>query len=262
MLKSNQKIPSVGVFITVWKRRYLKTQLASLINQTLKPDVIWVLQNENHINVKSLITRVKRDFPQIFLIHSQNNLKFFGRFNLATHIGTDYTFVIDDDVIPSKGWLERCLGISKRQNCVVACTGRIIKPYTFRPELVDPSEYPIYFIGDNYNKENHNLCDRDTVVDYGCNSYFFKTEWLKYFWSVWPCTFMSGEDIHLSASLKLTLNLDTIVPAQTCVSDTGNLNKYLSQDEVSSWRKPGFFDIREQVFKYMINEKKWAPVLW
>ena len=44
----------VAVLLTQWKRNNLKIQLEQIKKQTMKPDVIIVFQNENHINVDYL----------------------------------------------------------------------------------------------------------------------------------------------------------------------------------------------------------------
>ncbi len=253
---------SITVIITVWKRGYLEQQLTSLTGQTVRPSQIWIIQNEHHIRIREVVEKFTPDFPAISIIHSDYNFKFFGRFSLVCHVQTEYVLVIDDDVIPAASWLERCLRKSKQYNAVISCTGRIIKPASFRPEEGQGEEKKLYFIGDNQSNDDNNFIPDDTRVDYGCNSYFFRTEWIKHFWSVWPATFLSGEDIHLSASLMIARSIPTIVPRQLCRQTSGNLHKLYSQDEVSSWRNTDFIDIRQSVFEYLIKEKNWKPILW
>jgi len=201
-------------------------------------------------------------FPEIYLIRCDMNFKFFNRFLLCCHVKTEYTLVIDDDVIPARRWLEICAEKCKEQNAVISCTGRIIASGNFRPEELEDHEKKPFFIGDNYNDEERNYVPEDTRVDFGCNSYFFKAEWIRHFWAIWPHTFQSGEDMHLSASLMITCSIPTIVPRQCSPEDSGNLKKFYSQDDLSSWRKPDFIDIRESVLGFLINDKKWKPILW
>jgi GT2 family glycosyltransferase len=253
---------SIAVLITVWKRSYLEEQLDHLIHQTVAPQKIWILQNEKHLDLAPVLKKFSSCSTDIVTIVSDQNLKFFGRFSIATHIDSRYLLVIDDDVIPGRQWLELCLEVSNFYNAIVSCTGRLIQPGNFKPEEIHPSLYKQFFIGDNQRAEEYNYCSDHTFVDYGCNSYFFRTEWLRYFWSIWPCTFLSGEDIHLSSSLKVSRGIPTIVPAQDSRDVCGNLKRCYSLDELSSWRQKDFFSIREKIFYYMILEKGWKPILW
>ncbi len=252
----------ITIIITVWKRGYLDQQLGALIAQTIQPEQIWIIQNEQHININPVIDKYRQVFKAISVIHSEKNLKYFGRFSICYHVETPYVLLIDDDVIPAPNWLQTCLQTSNNYHAVVSCTGRIIRPYNFRTEECSPEVKEEYFIGDNQTDDAFNYIHQDTQVDYGCNSYFFKTEWIKYFWSVIPATLQSGEDIHLSASLMLTAGIKTVVPRQLTLATSGNQQKLYSQDMVSSWRHANFIDVRETVFRYLIEEKNWVPLCW
>lgn len=257
----------ITVIITIWKRDYLEEQLESLLRQTLLPTSIRVLQNERHRDVEEIIGRYKDRFPNLALVRSDFNFKYFFRFCIATLSDTTYTFLVDDDVIPGTSWLETCVEKCNRYNAVIACSGRIIPNADYRMEeweKFDPNVLPDYFIG-NYNTDQsltYNFCAKDKQVDYGCNSYFFKTEWIRHFWSVWPYTYASGEDIHLSASLKIVSGIDTYVPAQLSEETSGNLRKAYGTDAVASWVQPGFVSIRESIFRYLIEKENWTPILW
>lgn len=261
------EISDITVIITIWKRPYLDLQLESLTSQSTLPKNIWIIHNENHIDIDEIIAKYS-DFPSnISLIDSDLNLKYFGRFSLCYHVKTKYVFVVDDDVIPSFNWLKICLDKCTRYNAIIACSGRILRPNNFRPEELQNNELfneyaKKYFIGDCYNKLSYNFSPIDTQVDYGCNSYFFKAEWIKHFWSIWPFTFDSGEDIHLSATLMIIKSIPTYVPCQISKETTGNLKKDFSADEFSSWLSHDFIDIRQSVFEYLINKRKWSPLLW
>lgn len=250
------------VIITLWKRNYLAEQLRALINQTVQPSAIWILQNEEHWNAEHIILSEKRRFPSIYRFKSDVNLKFHGRYSLATNISTDFVWFIDDDVIPSGIWHARCLELISKFNCIVCPTGRIIPPGDFQPELCRSGKLRDYFIGDCYNSEGFNYCPEHTYVDYGCNSYFLRTEWIRNFWTIWPSTFDLGDDIHISATSKILMDIPTMVPAQTSEKDTGNLLKSYGFDLNASWRKTGFIEKRERVLKFLVDEYGWSPLLW
>lgn len=257
----------ITVIITVWKRPYLSRQIESLINQTLQPKGIWIVHNENYIQIRDVVDTFLKRYPNIFIIDSDLNLKYFGRFSLCHMVDTPYVQVIDDDVIPGVEWLQTCVEKCLEYQAVVSCSGRLIRPGNFRPEEILPTDdmqktHMNYFIGDCYNNLKYNYSPADSYVDYGCNSYFFKTEWISSFWSVWPFTFDSGEDIHLSATLKIVRDIPTVVPKQTSIKTTGNLRKEFSADQFSSWLKDDFIDIREKVLKFFILNKNWNPILW
>ncbi len=252
----------VTVIITVWKRHYLWEQLLCVLEQTILPHAIIVLQNENHINVAKLIGEYKSEATEIFHIQSELNLKYFGRYGLAALVDTEYLLMLDDDVLPGPMWLETCLAKVDRFQSVISCSGRMIPPDDYTPEFWKGEHHRQYFIGDGLSDDEFNYCPADRYVDYGCNSYFIRTEWLRYFWGQWPANMNMGEDIHLSASLALAAGIRTMVPEQTTVMNTGNLKKRYGTDVHSSWRQDDFFDVRKEIFSFWIDKKKWRPLFW
>lgn len=252
----------VTVIIAVYKRLYLDEQLQALLGQTVPPAQIWIMQNERHVDINPVVEKYRSLHPHISVIQSDVNLKFFGRFTIAQHVDTEFAWVLDDDVIPGRTWVERCINKCRALNAVIACSGRIIPNNDFVPEKGGAGEWPKYFIGDGYDDAPLNHCPQDTYVDYGCNSYFFKTEWITDFWTVYPSTFKNGDDIHLGASLKMMRNIPTVVLEQRSEEDSGNLKKSYTCDEHSFWLSSTFFETREPVFRNLISERGWKPLLW
>jgi hypothetical protein len=249
----------VTVILTVWKRSHLEAQIEALLAQSTVPAHIWVLHYADHVAVTECLSK----YPAVQYIHSSMNLKYYGRFTLALHPTTRYTWVLDDDIIPSPQWIETCIGACEKYNAIVCSNGRIVPPDDYYPEVPKTGNYlDQYFIGDSKTMHAVNACPEDTLVDYGCSSFFFKTEWTKYFWGVWPCTRQTGEDIHLSASCKIMAGISTVIPRQTSAADSGNVNPAFSCDEHASWRKQEFYAQRAAVFRYFIEEKNWVPRLW
>ncbi|WKN29778.1 hypothetical protein PZB74_12455 [Porifericola rhodea] len=74
--------------------------------------------------------------------------------------------------------------------------------------------------------------------------------------------FKTLKDIHLSASCKICNNIQTIVPRQTSIENSGNLKPEYSFDKHASWKKKGFNEQRAGVLQYLIHKKGWKPVLW
>ncbi len=261
-IDENKKTVDVTVIINVWKRPHIEEQLFHLLTQTVFPREIWILYYENHVQADEIIKTYQQVFPFIHLIRSDKNLKYFGRFTIAVNTTTTYTWLMDDDVIPGEEWLANCVEKCTGLNSVITCTGRIIPKNDFKPEKWKMGGRYKHFIGDEVNGGSMNLCDEDTQVDYGCNSYFMKSEWLQAYWSIWPATFGSGEDIHLSATCKVQLDVNTYVLKQDNIHNSGNIKRSYGWDHNASWKQKNFIDIREKVLRYHIEQNNWAPLLW
>ncbi|MDR1860421.1 MAG: glycosyltransferase [Bacteroidales bacterium] len=258
-MPSDKRSVDVTVILNIWKRRHLKEQLLALLTQTVLPAEIWVIHYEHNVEVQSIIEQARTFFPNIVLIHSDKNLRYFGRFSIAINVTTKFAWLLDDDIIPTSGWLERCVARCTALNAVITCTGRIIPPDNYRPEDTELNDSKGIFFGDFLNPF-YNTCPDEVVVDYACNSYFFMSEWLKGYWSIWPQTFDSGEDIHLSATAKIRFGAATVVLAQPTREESGNTNKLYGSDLIATWRTGNFLALRENIFKYLIEEHHWKTL--
>jgi len=260
--EDNREIVDVTIILNIWRRKYLNEQLASLAGQSVRPKSIWIIQYENHIISQEVIDRYKALFVELVTIRSEKNLKYFGRFSIAINVDTKYTWLVDDDVIPGSEWLERCVNKCESLNSIISCTGRIIPKDNCRPEERTATGYQGIYYGDLIPGRLRNYMEEDTRVDYACNSYFFKSEWISAYWSVWPKTFLSGEDIHLCATLKSALDVGTTVLKQVGESDSGNIKRPYGWDRNASWRGSDFIDLREEIIRYHIEEHNWRPLNW
>lgn len=258
---STREIADVTIVLNIWKRNHISEQINSLLSQTILPREIWIIHYEDNVIIKNVVEFYKQYFQNIIIIKSDKNLKYFGRFSLAINITTNFSWLIDDDVIPGNKWMENCVNKCESLNSVIASTGRIIPKNNFQPEKYRDVDRNKYFVGD-MNFLFKNFCEKDTIVDYGCNSYFFKTKWLKAYWSIWPATFLTGEDIHLSATCKYVLGIDTYVIEQSDIASSGNTKKAYGNDDTATWKMSDFISLRETVLKYHILEKQWKPHLW
>lgn len=255
-----RKQADVSIVLNIWKRPYLEEQLEALSQQTIQPAQIWILHSEDH---KPKPSSLLKKYSNIHHIHSSFNLKYFWRFSILHHIQNNYTWVLDDDIIPGKYWVERCLEACEKYNAIVASNGRIIPHNNFFPEKVIDEDYWVkHFVGDRKFYQKHNSCREDSFVDFGCSSYFFKTAWRDHFWSIKPATLETGEDMHLSATCSIKGNIPTLVPKQTSMHESGNTKPEYSGDDSASWLQNDFLEKRSKVLKYLIEEKKWAPILW
>jgi len=188
---------NVTVILTVWKRNYLEEQIEAIINQTVRPYQVWIYQCGDFVNTKKL----RRIFPNIQWINSSINLKYFGRFSLAVYAKSDYVWILDDDVIPSRSWLSESEKMCNMMNAIISSTGRIISYNDVKKD--DTIDLRRYLIGDGHDEMVCNFNDKQRVVDFGCNSWLFKKEWMNLFWKIPPYTLDNAEDIHLSATCKI-----------------------------------------------------------
>lgn len=261
--KLEYNIVDVTIILNIWKRTYFAEQISALLSQTVLPKEIWVIQYENIVEIQSEINKYKKYFPSIYHFKIDKNLVFFGRYSIAINANSKFVWVLDDDIIPGVKWLEKCVEKCESLNSIISCTGRIIPKNDFRPEEFNLENLEKNFIGDFSKEWNElNICSEDTIVDYCCNSYFFKKEWISAFWSVWPVTFSLGDDIHLSATCNYKLNIKTVVLKQTNESNSGCIRKHYGRDDFSSWRDLDFINQREDVLKYHILDNNWIPLLW
>ncbi|MCF2491512.1 glycosyltransferase [Dyadobacter sp. CY347] len=244
------------VILTVWKRGHLAEQLNALSNQMQKPCQVWVYHCADHINIKGIL----KLYPEVSLIHSAVNLKYFGRFSLAQYVTSKFVWVLDDDVIPSVNWLDMSKKMCVEQNAIIASAGRIIPNGDYFPE--QPTNTSRFFYGDVSPRYSWNFCPENTIVDFGCNSWFFQKHWVQHLWQIPPFTLDTAEDMHLSAVLNLKMGIKTIVPKQTDIESTGNLKIMYGRDRDASWIKYDFLKKREQVLRYLIDDHGWQPQLW
>jgi hypothetical protein len=132
---------------------------------------------------------------------SSSNLGVWARFTYALNASSDYVWVIDDDSIPGKRWLESAIHTQKLTGGLVGSRG-----LRFRTK----SSYTLYdeFGPNNPSSEIHE-------VDIVGHNWFFPREWLGAFWSLYPDRFpggLAGEDIHLSFAVQKVLGAGTFVP--------------------------------------------------
>jgi hypothetical protein len=246
----------ITVIMNIWKRNHVKEQLLALFNQTLKPSEIWIVQCGDHVQ----LDEIKKQYPFLNILSSTVDLKYFGRFSFAQYVKSKYVYILDDDVIPSKNWLQECKNLCDTKNAIIASAGRIIPENDFYPEKL--SNVPDYFIGDVSRDVPYNYCELETQVDFGCNSWFFKSNWLRDFWRVPPYSFDTGEDIHFSAVCKIASGTPTIVPAQIDEVLNGNLKKWYGHDDMASWKQSDFLPQRAGILQNMIEKNGWKPLLW
>lgn len=232
---------TITAILTVWKRNHLEEQLYALFGQTVCPDRIWVQQCQHHVNVDAV---VNRHTEKIDYTYCEENRGVFGRFESVAKVRTEFVYIVDDDIIPGRRFLEKALEACKRLHAVICPHGRILSPDTNRT---------MQFVGDGYEFQ-HSFCLEDRKVDFGNNAWFFRKEWIDYFLRKKALFRNNGEDIHLSATCQLFGNIPTYVPRQIIPVKAGNIKRVYSGDEQALCRKLQFDEERVQVVQRFRDE--------
>jgi hypothetical protein len=247
----------VTAILTVWKRDHLEEQITALLGQSIPPKSIIAYQCCDHLDISGVLKK----FPSVYHIKSTLDLGYFGRFSIALHSSTEYTYILDDDVIPGNLWIEKCIQASVAYNAIISSSGRILPNGVTTDKPLDPSFVNRFFVGDG-TPGSMNVCTCDAFVDFGCNSWFVRSRWVRTFWAIDPFTLKCGEDIHLSAVCSILKGINTIVLRQDDEAGSGNRKRNYGFDDQASWRKNGFFDMRSRIIAYLIDEIGWCPLNW
>jgi hypothetical protein len=130
----------------------------------------------------------------------KQNTGVWSRFSMALHAKNQLVCVIDDDTIPGHRWLENCFDSFNKQEGLYGTCGYLFKSNTHYQN----------------NYVRHGWCNPNSEimgVDYVVHNWFFKKEWLKYFWSEIPDPkyWLCGEDMNFSYQLQKQ-EIDTFIP--------------------------------------------------
>jgi hypothetical protein len=236
---------AITVILTGYKRDHFDEQIPAILNQSIKPDAIYLWQNEHHVD----LSQYRKKYG-ISIIQADKNFKFHGRFALGLLFSTEYICIFDDDIIPGKLWLENCMRASKEYNAIIGGNGR-----TF----ISPGQWSGY----------ETKVEQDSPVDLCGHCWFFKREWLSYLWMdlreyrpnntdtgdyeilPLPPSMENGEDIQFCLSSKIFGNIDTYVPKQMIPDEMADTkqNKY-SVDQYSSFLLHDHKSLRDSIIEY------------
>lgn len=216
-----QKNDSWTAVITLWRRGdYLKEQLTAIMNQTITPDNIIIIQNESHLTID------RKDFSQFnfTLIKSDLN-SLYTRWIIGYLSDSKYVCVFDDDVIPGRKWIELCIQTSNKYNALVGPSGRIAQP----------GSQPAWKSIETQESGEDELCD------WVCNSYFFQTSWIKYVVAAdrYAGSQKTYDDIQLATTLKAFGGINTVVPGQPKKNPelNGHTKRQYGHDEHALWKR-------------------------
>ena len=220
------------VVLTQYKRSHLEQQLASIHNQTIKPDYLVVFQNENHVD----ITELKQKYGFIH-IKSDYNTKYFGRFAACFTFPVDICMVLDDDIIPGKNCLQNYMEQCSELNGIIGGNGRI----------GINNQNSVTRVGDITIRNTY------TLMDFVGHLWCFKKEWLYYMFSIKPFTYDTGEDMHLCFSSKIKGGIKSYIAKQSTLEDACDItNNRFAADEYASFKTTSR-TLRSDVEKYFIE---------
>jgi hypothetical protein len=192
----------------------LEEQINALLEQTLKPEQIWIWMNHSKElsffdwgEVESLIEK-----HNIRTVPSNYNWKYCGRFALACLVNTEYTAIFDDDTIPGPKWLENCMEHMPEEGAILGGIGLILhSEYTYDPHT-------------RYGWASKN--EEPVEVDLVGHAWTFPAHFAReYFWREKPF-WDNGEDMHFSAMAQKYGNKKTIVPPHHLDEISSSLKGY------------------------------------
>ncbi len=232
---TTKKVPSIGVVCGTYKRlQYLRSQIAAIQSQTIKPSELHVFHDGSDPFRGSLPRNV-------IVAACAQNLGVWTRFFYAASLRTEYICIFDDDTIPGPQWFENALETHKQTGGLVGTAGiRFLGSYHRRVYCgwMNPSEQP-------------------TAVDIIGHSWFLRREWLAEYVRErqppvigFPMT--CGEDFHLSFTLQKYLNLPSYVARhpKSLREQWGSLHGKIGWDATALWRRNGESAKRKVVFDY------------
>lgn len=177
------------------------TQINALLNQTVKPEEIWIWKNygegfDNQFDWPKF--EKEAESMGIRTVSSNYNWKYCGRFALANLVDTEYTAIFDDDTIPGQDWFLNCMQTIKSHKGILGSVGVRLRGNYYQPHTR---------IG--WSTQNPNVEQVDLVG----HSWFYPSEYTKYMWMKKPM-WENGEDMHFSAMAQIFGGIKTFVPAQ------------------------------------------------
>ena len=184
----------ISLYIPVFNgEKTIESCLESVLNQTLKPKSILVIDDNSTDKTKEILNKYKE---QIEIISNKENKGLSYSRNFAVnYLKTKYIASIDADVVLSKEWLERVLKSLLKNNASLV-GGKMYEKYINNPcnlwrsirigqQWGDKSlSNPNFVFGSNNLLDTKNLNKKKI---YNLNGEYFKT---------------NGEDIEFSISLK------------------------------------------------------------
>ncbi|KAJ3074708.1 hypothetical protein HDU98_010502 [Podochytrium sp. JEL0797] len=187
---------------------------------------------------------------------SDFNFKFHGRFLLAPFAGSfhsKYLMIVDDDVIMTRTMAFEFISHMKVKPRLLGTAGQLRGPRNnVKPGWHNAESNAV--LHSNPQRADH------PTVDYLCNIWFLKTSWAtSFFTRDHPLTWYTGEDIHLSYSLKKYLGISSAVVRLQEESDSEDPMKIESKSHSANHEKR-VADVRNDMFRVNLG-RGFAPEL-
>lgn len=194
----------ITVILNGYRREHLNEQLEAIQNQTVKPDeiLLWYNYPGDDCNMNYDIG------TKIPAAYCNYNFGVWARFAFALNARNKYVCVFDDDTIPGKKWLENCMNTMETNEGLLGTVGLLY----LNPSPPDRSSYYEPYLRFGWPANGNN--EKTVEVDLVGHSWFFKKEWLSYFWMEQPDPKYNicGEDMHFSYMLQKYAGIKTFVP--------------------------------------------------
>ncbi|KAL5990611.1 hypothetical protein ACLOJK_011514 [Asimina triloba] len=207
--------PKITVILNHFKRKTLCAQLDALLHQTFPAHGIWVLAfgSPNEDSLKKIVDSYNNS--KISFVSSSYDFKYYGRFQMALQMESDFVYIVDDDMIPGKKMLEilsHVAGTDTYKNSVLGSIGRILpfrqNDFTFPSyRKFRSKEAGLYLPDPAYDI----TVERIMQVDFLSSSWFLSADLVKTLFVETPFTFTTGEDLHLSYQLQKYRNAGSFV---------------------------------------------------
>lgn len=215
---------------------YLKSQIKSIEDQTIKSNILIHWNNDTDYTLK---------YPAIIYKNQHKSKPLYDRFISSLNISTPYTFICDDDILPGKKYLEKCIEFSKDKNvCIVSCGMNFKEGET---------EYKV-----NERIGQNTFLTSPTQVHMGGQGYFFRTSLLRKFCEAKLHDLQYGEDIHLGFICWLNNIPMYVLDKNKNNKDTWqDLNLGINgDDDNAQWRYPTHKPVRSKLIK-IYNQLGW-----
>ena len=177
----------VTVILSLYKRPYcLEKQLRAIHSQTIRPTEIILIKNPaDGVRMPDISDELLKN---VTIVEINRNIGVWGRFAIGLMAKTTYVNIIDDDTIPGCKWLENCIDSMNTREGIYSTIG-----------IKFPNPNYGFYLDNRIGWDRPN--SQIEQVDMGCHSWFFKREWLSFFWEFIPDyneNLRNGEDMHLS----------------------------------------------------------------
>lgn len=239
---------NISVILNGYKRgNCLNEQLSMLQNQSIKPKEILLWYN--HPEIGEVNYDIIEKIPTAL---SNINMGVWARFAYALNAKSEYICVFDDDMVPGKLWLENCVNTIENVNGLLGAVGLLY----LKPNPPSNSSYYEPYVRFGWVDNGHN--NQPIQVDLVGHVWFFKREWLSYFWRELPDPkyFTCGEDMHFSYMLQKYANISTYVaphPNNEPEKWGNTVNAKYAADKNSMW-ETNQSSPQGVPFKYLMNE--------